>query len=81
MKEFLKIPGVGKTVANDLWDLGYRKIEDLKDENPEAMYERLLLLKKRKSCRCMLYVFRAAVYYASTQRPDPQKLDWWKWKD
>jgi hypothetical protein len=31
--------------------------------------------------RCLLYVFRCAVYYASTARPSPAKLRWWNWKD
>jgi hypothetical protein len=29
----------------------------------------------------MLYVFRCAVYYASTRDPDPRLLQWWNWKD
>jgi len=31
--------------------------------------------------RCMLYVLRCAVYYASTLDPDPRLLQWWNWKD
>ena len=31
--------------------------------------------------RCMLYVFRCAVYFASTTKHDPEKLKWWNWKD
>ena len=31
--------------------------------------------------RCMLYVLRCAVYFASTPRPEPEKLLWWNWKD
>jgi len=27
------------------------------------------------------YVFRSAVYFASTARPDPERLQWWWWKD
>jgi hypothetical protein len=30
--------------------------------------------------RCMLYVFRCAVYYAEGGR-EPEKLRWWNWKD
>ncbi|NMB56563.1 pathogenicity locus, partial [Candidatus Beckwithbacteria bacterium] len=30
--------------------------------------------------RCLLYVFRCAVYYAKGGR-DPEKLKWWNWKD
>ena len=31
--------------------------------------------------RCLLYVFRGAVYFAGTRRHDPKKLNWWYWKD
>ncbi len=27
LKEFQQIPGVGKTIAQDLWDLGLRSLE------------------------------------------------------
>jgi hypothetical protein len=29
----------------------------------------------------MLYVLRCAVYYASTDDPNPERLKWWNWKD
>ena len=31
--------------------------------------------------RCLLYVFRCAVYFAETPKPQPKKLLWWNWKD
>jgi Pathogenicity locus len=31
--------------------------------------------------RCVLYVFRAAVYFASNKKHDEEKLKWWNWKD
>ncbi|HOV78455.1 MAG TPA: helix-hairpin-helix domain-containing protein [Sedimentisphaerales bacterium] len=31
--------------------------------------------------RCMLYVLRYAVYYVSSNDPDPELLKWWSWKD
>ncbi|WP_177734368.1 MULTISPECIES: helix-hairpin-helix domain-containing protein [Flavobacterium] len=33
--------------------------------------------------RCLLYVFRCAVYFAETpmNRQDSEKLKWWNWKD
>jgi len=29
----------------------------------------------------MLYVLRYAVYYVSSNDPDPELLKWWSWKD
>lgn len=75
------IPGVGKSIAADLTRLGYTKPSDLKGENPQAMYERHMTEVGSYVDRCVLYVFRGAVYYASTPQPEPEKLLWWNWKD
>ncbi len=76
---FQEIPGVGPRTTEDFLDLGYTTIEDLRGEDPEAMYERLMQLRGRYIDRCQLYVFRCAVYYAGDGR-DPEKLKWWNWK-
>jgi nucleotidyltransferase/DNA polymerase involved in DNA repair len=65
LKELQTIPGVGKAVAQDLWNLGYKKVSDLKNKNPERMYEKLCEVQGMMVDRCMLYTFRCAVYYAS----------------
>ena len=79
--KFTDIPGVGKSIATDLVSLGYKQPSDLKGQNPEEMYERLMAQVGDHIDRCILYVFRGAVYYASTAHPDPDKLLWWNWKD
>jgi hypothetical protein len=68
-------------MAIDLRDLGISKVSDLKGRDPEKMYQRLMQLRGGHQDRCVLYVFRCAVYYASTPRPSRALLDWWKWKD
>ncbi|OPX87963.1 MAG: Pathogenicity locus [Pelotomaculum sp. PtaB.Bin013] len=75
------IPGVGKTVAQNLYDLGFHSIEDLKDRDPDELYLQHCVQKGMKVDRCMLYVFRCAVYYASNERHNPELLKWWNWKD
>ncbi|MBF0540064.1 MAG: pathogenicity locus [Nitrospirae bacterium] len=79
--ELLKIPGVGKSISLDLQDLGIKTIADLKDKNPEKLYEQSNKLKRVVQDRCLLYVFRCAVYFANHENPDPEKLKWWNWKD
>ena len=74
------IPGVGPRTAEDLRALGIRRVSDLRDRDPERLYARLVRLNGPQD-RCVLYVFRCAVYYASTARPRPGKLQWWAWKD
>lgn len=81
ISELKQIPGVGQSIAQDLVTLGYFSITDLQGQNPEKMYRDLENLMQAKICRCMLYVFRCAVYYASTQEHDPELLKWWNWKD
>ena len=79
--DLLKIPGVGKQIKQNLIELGYTNVESLKDQDPEQIYEKL---NKKQGCivdRCMLYVFRCAVYYASNEVYDLEKLKWWNWKD
>jgi hypothetical protein len=68
-------------MAIDLRDLGIRQVRDLKGHDPEEMYQRLMRLRGGHQDRCVLYVFRCAVYYASTKRPRRKMLDWWYWKD
>jgi len=76
-----QIPGVGKKIAEDLWNLGYRSVHDLEDQDPEELYLKLCARKGMHVDRCMLYVFRCAVYYASNKKHDPELLKWWNWKD
>lgn len=81
MLEFRKIPGVGKTIAQDMWDLGLRSLSDLKNADPEWLYEQLCEVQGCRVDRCMLYVFRCAVYFATEKEHDPELLKWWSWKD
>lgn len=80
-KELQVIPGVGKSIAQDLIDLGVHHVSDLKNRNPEKLYEQLCDLRGMHIDRCMLYTFRCAVYFASHEKHDPEKLKWWKWKE
>jgi hypothetical protein len=40
LKEFMKIPGVGKTIAQDIVNLGFTSIGQLIGQDPEVFYER-----------------------------------------
>lgn len=81
LSEFRQVPGVGKSISEDLWDLGLRSVSDLKKQDPEDLYLRLCSLQGTHVDRCMLYVFRCAVYYACNDIHDPELLKWWNWKD
>ena len=48
---------------------------------PEEMYQKECDVRGQMVDRCQLYMYRMAVYYASSKNPDPKKLKWWIWKD
>lgn len=79
--ELQRIPGVGPSIAEDLRAIGITRIADLKGKDPERLYSRSNAKRGMVQDRCLLYVFRCAVYFAETPRPNPKKLDWWAWKD
>jgi hypothetical protein len=79
--ELQQIPGVGPSIAQDLRNLGVAQVADLNGADPEELYERLCTLRGAHIDRCVLYVFRCAVYFASHEVHDPQRLKWWSWMD
>jgi hypothetical protein len=81
VKDLSRIPGVGPSIAADLYVLGVREIADLRGRNPESLYNELCHRAGQHVDRCVLYVFRCAVYYASEPEHDPERLKWWNWKD
>ncbi len=74
------IPGVGKSIAQDLRNIGIDRPSCLKSEDPEKIYAKSNKFAGVTQDRCLLYVFRCAVYYAKGGR-NPDKLKWWNWKD
>jgi len=80
-EKFKTIPGVGEKIAQVLTDLGCRKLNDLQGQDPEKMYENLMVLRKQPIDRCVLYVFRCPVYFVSNTVYDPALLNWWAWKN
>jgi hypothetical protein len=79
--ELEKVPGIGPSIAQDLERIGITEIRQLKSQNPQKLYDDLCAVDRIAHDRCLLYVFRCAVYYASHRRHDPEKLKWWNWKD
>ena len=79
----MQIPGVGKSIAKDLRLIGIQEPGDLKSKDPEELYRRSNQMAGTVQDRCLLYVFRCAVYYVNTPATErePEKLKWWEWKD
>jgi predicted RecB family nuclease len=76
-----RIPGVGPSLAQDLRDLGIDRVDQLIGADPQVLYDRLQAQVGTHVDRCVLYVFRCAVYFASEFPHDPELLKWWSWKD
>jgi Pathogenicity locus len=79
--DLLSIPGVGKSIAQDLRDLGITRVADLRNADPQRLYDDLCQRQGAQIDRCVLYTFRCAVYFASEELHDPELLKWWNWKD
>jgi len=75
------VPGIGKSIAKDLRDIGIHKVTDLIDKSPRKLYDDLCEKRKIIIDPCVLYVFRCAVYYAENDNHNPELLKWWNWKD
>lgn len=81
LQDLQRIPGVGPSIARDLMELGIPGVSALNGRDPERLYDRICKLRGRHQDRCLLYVFRCAVYFASNTRHDPERLKWWNWMD
>jgi hypothetical protein len=53
----------------------------LKGKDPEKLFVMSNRHEGKIQDRCLLYVYREAVYFAEHKKPNPAKLKWWNWKD
>lgn len=80
--ELMKIPGVGKNMAEHLIKAGYPTIAALKGQSPDDIYAKDCLAQGCTVDRCALYCYRLAVCYADNDGILPEgKKNWWDWKD
>ena len=77
----LSVPGIGKSIAEDLHLIGIHHVHDLIGQDPQALYNDLCNEYNKVIDRCVLYTFRCAVYYAENDQHDPELLKWWNWKN
>ena len=75
-----RIPGVGPSIAADLHGIGMTKVAQLRYADAQSLYDVVCKTTGKIHDRCLLYVFRCAVYYASNEIHEAQKLKWWYWK-
>lgn len=68
------IPNVGPAIARRLLELDIARPEDLRGQDPEALFERLCALHGRRHDPCLLDTFAAAVAFADGEPARP----WWE---
>lgn len=71
--ELLTLKNVGRATVQDLALLGITTIEQLKDQNPDQLFERLQKITGCTQNPCVWDIFAAIVYQAQTG----QAVDWW----
>ncbi len=81
IKDLQQIPGIGKSLSQMLYNIGISSTSQLRNKSPEKLYRKLCDYHPAPVDRCVLYVFRCAVYFASNSEHDEEKLLWWNWKD
>jgi hypothetical protein len=80
-KDLTSIPNIGPRIAAKLNDIGIKTVDDLKGKDPEKLYNQNTVKYGHPLDRCVLYVYRSAVYFVDHKKHDPEKLKWWNWKD
>jgi Pathogenicity locus len=84
-KDLQTIPGVGPAIADKLLGLGISRVTDLCERDAEDLYAELCTQAGQHVDRCVLYVFRCAIWFAQHDAGEhqrhPEKLKWWHWKD
>lgn len=81
LRDFQQIPGVGPRLSEGFPGIGLRSTDELRGADPEDLYGRMCEAAGGNLDRCVLYVCRCAVYWASAHGYDPELLKWWNWKD
>lgn len=81
LAKFQTLGSVGPSLSQDIWDLGFCSIADLKGANPKEMYERLGEHAGQRADPCVEDVFRCAVAQAQDSELSDEMRQWWMWKD
>lgn len=74
---------MGKSFATDLINIGIYSVTALKGKSPEILFDKSNQFAGADQDRCVLYVFRCAVYYSETaeNNREIELLKCWNWKD
>lgn len=74
LAQFQTVPSIGPDLANDVADLGYLTLAELKGKNPADLFDRLEQLRRTRIDPCVEDALRLMVYYAENADSDKR---WW----
>jgi len=72
-QELSDLKNVGKATLKDLHVLGITSVQQLGQQNPDYLYQKLQQVTRSKQDSCVLDVFAAIIHQAQTG----QALPWW----
>jgi len=78
-RELSDLISVGPATVRALHSLGIRSVAQLARAKPEALYDKLCRLRRRREDPCCLDVFSAAVAQARHPNLPTEKCVWWYW--
>ena len=70
---------IGPAMLKDFELLGIRTVEQLAQQKPESLYERLCQATGKSQDICVLDTFSAAVAQARNPRLPAEQRQWWYW--
>jgi Pathogenicity locus len=70
---------IGPAMRRDFRKLGVKSVDDLARRTPEALYDRLGRITRRRPDPCVLDTFRAAVAQARDPDLPIEYCVWWFW--
>jgi hypothetical protein len=71
------LPNIGPAMADDLRRLGFERPDDLRGEDPYALYQRLSVLSGARQDPCVLDTFISITRFLAGEPPRP----WWAYTD
>lgn len=77
---FQRLGSVGPATAQDLLDLGYRRLEELAGEDPHAMFRRLQEIKHHPLDPCCEDALRCAVAQVEIPTLPEEMKQWFRWQ-
>ena len=81
MSDLRLVPGIGVKKEQELAELGYGSLEELKSADPDELYIKACAKQGVQLDKCVLYAFRCAVAYANDPAPEQEKYRWWYFCD